>query len=131
MKTKRLVMVVDDEPKIRFVIKKILEKEGLSVIEAGSGEECIEKLNEQKVDLVLMDVMMPGINGWEACARIKNNEETSDTVISMLTVKTAEEDKIKSLEESLADWHIQKPINRAKLVKAVKWLTEHPPRRSE
>jgi len=129
MGTKKIVMVVDDEPKIRFIIRKILEKEGFEIIEAESGEECIEKLKDQDTDLILMDVMMPGMNGWETCAVIKKDEKTKDKVVSMLTVKTSEEDKIKSLEDSLADWHIQKPVNKEKLVKAVKWLTENPPRR--
>lgn len=129
MMVKKLIMIVDDEPKIRLVIRKILEREGFSVSEAESGEDCLKKLNVQKPDLILMDVMMPGIDGWETCTMIKSNEETKDLVVSMLTVKTSEEDKIKSLEESLADWHIQKPIEREKLTRAVKWLTENPPRR--
>jgi CheY-like chemotaxis protein len=123
------VMVVDDETNIRFVLKRMLEKGGYDVIEARNGIECLDLLSKERPDLIILDVMMPGMDGWETCARIKNDEKTKDITVSMLSVKKAHEDKINSLEDSLADWHISKPIDRDELISTVKWLLDSPPRR--
>ncbi len=123
------VMVVDDETNIRFVLKRMLEKAGYGVIEARNGNECLDILSRERPDLILLDVMMPGMDGWKTCARIKNDEKTRDITVSMLTVKKARGDKISSLEDSLADWHISKPIDRDVLTSTVQWLLESPPRR--
>jgi CheY-like chemotaxis protein len=123
------IMVVDDEADICFVISKMLEREGYKVITAESGEKAIEMLKGAKPDLILLDVMMPGLDGWETCAKIKTQQETMEIPVVMLTAKTAEEDKIKALEECGAEWHISKPIDRPKFIETVKWLLESPPRR--
>jgi CheY-like chemotaxis protein len=123
------IMVVDDEQDIRFVIGKMLEKEGYEVIEASSGEESLEILKETKPDLILLDVMMPGLDGWETCAKIKLMKEINQIPVVMLTAKTADEDKIKALEECGANWHISKPLDRAKFIETVRWLLKSPPRR--
>jgi two-component system response regulator VicR len=65
------IMVADDEPDIVYVIKAMLEKEDYEVIEAYSGEECLEKLEAENPDLILLDVMMPGLDGWEISKIIK------------------------------------------------------------
>lgn len=123
------IMVVDDEPDIRYLLREMLEREGYEVIEAGDGRECLEKLKKERPDLILLDVMLPGMLGWEVSRRIKEEEATRSIPVAMLTVRTAEEDKVKSLEESLADWHISKPMDRKKLIETVKWLLENPPKR--
>ena len=123
------IMVVDDETDIRFVIRKMLEKEGYEVVTAESGEEAIEILKDTRPDLILLDVMMPGLDGWETCTKIKSNKKTMQTPVVMLTAKTAEEDKIKALDECGAQWHISKPIDRPKFIETVKWLLKSPPRR--
>ncbi len=125
------IMVVDDEMDIRYVIRKMLEREGFAVMEAESGEDALDKLKKAKPDLILLDIMMPGIDGWETCARIKSNNDLTSIPVVMLTAKTAEEDKIKALEECGAEWHISKPIDMAKFVETVKWLLESPPRRED
>lgn len=125
------IMVVDDEEDILFVIRKMLEKEGFEVITVESGEEALEKLNKLKPDMILLDVMMPGLDGWETCAKIKSEKEIKDIPVVMLTAKTGDEDKIKALDECRAEWHISKPIDRVKFIDTVKWLLESPPRNSE
>lgn len=122
-------MVVDDEPDIRYLLRKMLEKEGYEVTEARDGRECLEKLKKERPDLILLDIMMPGMFGWEVSKRIKEDEMTKSIPVAMLTVRTSEEDKVKSLEESLADWHISKPMDREKLMETIKWLLETPPKR--
>lgn len=122
-------MVVDDEPDIRYLLRKMLEKEGYEVTEARDGRECLEKLKKERPDLILLDIMMPGMFGWEVSKRIKEDEMTKSIPVAMLTVRTSEEDKVKSLEESLADWHISKPVDREKLMETIKWLLETPSKR--
>ncbi|MDI6655200.1 MAG: response regulator [Candidatus Hydrothermarchaeota archaeon] len=126
---RKRIMVVDDEPDIRYLLRKMLEKEGYEVIEARDGRDCLERLKKERPDLILLDIMMPGMLGWEVSKKIKEDEKFKSIPVAMLTVRTAEEDKVKSLEESLADWHISKPIDREKLIETVKWLLETPPKR--
>ncbi|MEE9594070.1 MAG: response regulator, partial [Candidatus Hydrothermarchaeales archaeon] len=78
---------------------------------------------------VLLDVMMPEMDGWETCKIIRADDETKDTPIAMLTVKSTDKDYLRSLDEATADWHIAKPIDIAKLIKTVEWLLESPHRK--
>ncbi len=124
------IMVVDDEPDITFIVKETLTREGYDVIVANNGKEALEKIKSEDPDLVLLDVMMPELDGWETCKQIKADDDTKDTMVTMLTVKSEDEDKVKSLDYALADWHINKPIDRKKLVKTVKWLLTNPIKRA-
>lgn len=123
------ILVVDDEPDLRFILRKILEREGYAVIEAENGEKALELLKNDKPDLILLDIMMPGLDGWETAKRIKSNSENRDIKIAMLTAKVQDEDKVKSLEEANVEWHITKPVDKAKLLSTVKWLLEFQPKR--
>lgn len=120
------IMVVDDEADMRFMVRKILENEGHEVIEAEAGKVALEKLKEVKPDLILLDVMMPGLDGWEVCKQIRENKETENITVTMLTVKSTDEDKVTSFDDGLADWHISKPFKKKRFVKTVKWLLENP-----
>jgi CheY-like chemotaxis protein len=120
------IMIVDDEEKIRYIVRKMLEGEGYEVVDAESAKQCFEILKDEKPDLILMDVMMPEMDGWEAAREVKRDETNKDIIISMLTVKSEDEDKIKSLDEANADWHIAKPIKRDKLLQTVGWLLTNP-----
>ena len=124
------ILVVDDEPDITFIVKETLMREGYEVIVANNGKEALEKIKSEDPDLVLLDVMMPELDGWETCKQIKADSDTKDTMVTMLTVKSEDEDKVKSLDYALADWHINKPIDRKKLVKTVKWLLTNPIKRA-
>lgn len=116
------IMVVDDDVKILGIVKEMLQREGFEVIVADSGGMCLEVLENEKPDLILMDVMMPEMDGWETVEKIKEDESNKDIRISMLTVKSASEDMIKSLDDVKADWHLTKPVNREKLMEAVDFL---------
>ncbi len=112
------ILLVDDEPDIRYITKRMLEKEGHEIIEACDGEECLQKLESEKPDLILLDVMMPGLKGWEVCRKIKAEEKTRSIPVVMFTVRTSEED----LEESRkcgAEAHINKPFEREELLRVV------------
>ncbi len=118
------ILVVDDEPDILYLVNKVLSNKGYTVIKASSGLDAVEKVKKEKPDLVLLDVMMPEMDGWETCKQIKADEDTKDTIVTMLTVKSSDKDYLKSLDEATADWHIAKPIDIEKLFKTVEWLLE-------
>ncbi len=113
------IMVVDDEVNILGIIRKMLQKEGYEVIVADSGKLCLEILENEKPDLILMDIMMPEMDGWETVKRIRKDKNNDGIIISMLSVKSLEEDMEKSLNEAHADWHLSKPIVRQRLLYAL------------
>ena len=126
-----VVMVVDDDPGIRFVVGKILSEEGYYVVEAESGEDCLEKLKVQRPDLILLDIMMPGIDGWETCRKIKDDDVLKAIPVVVLTVRGSDQDKSKSFQESGANAHITKPIIWEKLLSIVKWFLKNFPKEAE
>ena len=81
------VLIVDDEPDILFTLSRMLEMSGYSVAKAASGKDCIKKLNEFTPDLVLLDIMMPEMSGWDVAAKIKDNSSWRDIPIIFLTAK--------------------------------------------
>ncbi len=128
--TKSRILVVDDEPGIRFIIHKMLEGAGYEVLEADSGEEGLKILGKEKVDLVLMDIMMPGIDGWSATKKIKENPATKNIPVAILSVRGEEEDKVKSFQTASADAHIDKPIIMDKTLSTIEWLLRNFPKKS-
>ncbi|RMF89125.1 MAG: response regulator [Methanobacteriota archaeon] len=122
-----VVMVVDDEEDFLYEVRRMLEKEGMDVVTASSGKEALEIHKGQRPDLILLDVMMPEMDGWTVAKMLKRDGHTRDITLAMLTVKSTLEDKIQSLEDSMADWHIAKPIKRERFIDTVKWLLENPP----
>jgi CheY-like chemotaxis protein len=115
-------MVVDDEEKIRFVIGRMLEDEGHEVMGADSGKQCLEILKNKKPDLILMDVLMPEMDGWKAVQEVRKDKSNKDIIISMLTIKSRDKDRVRSLDEVRADWHLAKPVTKDTLVQTVGWL---------
>jgi two-component system alkaline phosphatase synthesis response regulator PhoP len=120
------IMVVDDEEKIRYVVRKILEGKGYEVIDADGGKQCLEILKNEKPDMILMDILMPGMNGWEVVKEVKEDWSNKYIMICMLTVKSTGGDREKSLVDTGADWHISKPIPSEDLLEAVRWLLTRP-----
>ena len=115
------ILVVEDEPEIRILVKTILEKAGYSVVEAEDGEAALRLVNEEEPDLVLLDVMIRGIEGWEVCRRIRENEATRRLPIIMVTVRTTDEDIQRSVECG-ANAHINKPFDQRELLDTIKKL---------
>lgn len=110
------VLIVDDELQIRRVLRTMLTSQGYPVIEAPSGDDALEKVREEKVDLVLLDVNMAGRSGIETCAEIRRS---SDVPIIMLTVRNSEKDKVKALDAG-ADDYITKPFGAEELMARVR-----------
>lgn len=117
------ILLVDDEPEIVALTKIVLEREGHEVIGADDSTKCFEMLSEVSPDLVLMDVMMPGDDGWTACRKIKEDEKTRDVPVAMFTVRTSEA-SIRKSHECGADAHINKPIDMEELLGTIKNLTK-------
>lgn len=113
-------MIVDDEENMVELVRAILEKEGFEIISAYSGKECLEKLKEVKPDLILMDIMMPGITGKETVKKIRENPKTKDIKVIFLTVVRLSEIGREELKELKAVDYITKPFENKDLVERVK-----------
>lgn len=107
----RTVLVVDDEPLIREVVVRYLEREGYRVIEAGDGETARQLVQKHTPDLVVLDVMLPGVDGLEVCKWIRSQ---SDTPVILLTARGEETDRIVGLELG-ADDYVVKPFSPREL----------------
>jgi two-component system alkaline phosphatase synthesis response regulator PhoP/two-component system response regulator ResD len=114
--TKETILVVDDEANIIALAKMYLEKEGYQVERAMDGTEALRKVDELEPTLMVLDLMLPEVDGWEVCRRVRAN---SDLPIIMLTARDDDVDKIVGLELG-ADDYLTKPFNPRELVARVK-----------
>jgi DNA-binding response OmpR family regulator len=112
------IMAVDDEPDITKLIEKILKKAGYNVTTCNSGKECLEKYKKEKPDLVLLDVMMPGMDGWEVYKQIKKINKAQK--ICFLTAVTLESDARKKMDELKVSDYLTKPFDPPELIERVK-----------
>ena len=110
------ILVVDDDPKIRTVVRRGLAYEGYRVVEAGSGEEALEKAREHLPDLVVLDIMMPGIDGLEVTRRLRSAGD--EVAILMLTARDEVKDRVVGLETG-ADDYLVKPFSFEELLARV------------
>jgi DNA-binding response OmpR family regulator len=120
MAKKKTILVVDDEKNLVEMVAEILEEEGFKVISAFNGEECLKVLRKKKVDLVLLDIMMPKSDGWMVHRKIKENSNWKDLPIIILTAKTDDIDRNIGLEVAKVDDFITKPFVPEDLVNRVK-----------
>ncbi len=116
MSRKYKILIVDDEARMRRFVRMNLETEGFEVIEAENAYEAIEKVRDELPDLVLLDVAMPGMDGFEALQYIR---EMSDVPVIMLTVKDEEEDRIRGLDLG-ADDYVTKPFSPRELASRIR-----------
>ncbi|RBP47947.1 histidine kinase/DNA gyrase B/HSP90-like ATPase [Roseimicrobium gellanilyticum] len=116
--TPALVLVVDDQPRNLQMLKASLMREGFRVVVAGSGEEALEMLERQQPDLMLLDVMMPGMDGFDVCAKVKSNPATRDIPVIFLTGETQLQSIKKGFEVGGVDY-VTKPFNRQEMVARV------------
>jgi len=116
------ILLVDDEPDIRSLYKRIIEREGYKVSTAASGSEALKTLEELSPDLIVLDIMMPGMDGWEVARRIRGDKRFSKVPIIMLTVKSEIEDKMRSIDVAGADRHLSKPVEVSELMGTIKAL---------
>jgi len=113
------VLIVDDSPTETHVLKTILEKNGYQTLSAPNGEEGIEVAKAEKPDLVLMDVVMPGLNGYQATRRLSRDPETSNIPVIIVTTKNQETDKVWGLRQG-AKAYLVKPVSETELLERIK-----------
>jgi phosphate regulon transcriptional regulator PhoB len=118
MNTKK-ILIVDDEPDLVELVSYNLKKEGFKVSTAPDGEEALEKVRKSAFDLIILDLMLPGIQGSELCRTLRSNPKTETLPIIMLTAKGEVADKIRGLETG-ADDYMTKPFSPKELVARVR-----------
>ncbi len=112
------ILIVDDEPDLVELLSYNLKKEGFGVLTAPDGEDALHKIRKTEVDLILLDLMLPGIQGLELCRILRQNPKTERIPIIMLTAKGEEGDKIRGLETG-ADDYMTKPFSPKELIARV------------
>ena len=112
------VLIVDDSPTEAHVLKGMLEKNGYETEIAQSGTEGIERAKAFKPDLVLMDVVMPGLNGFQATRQLTKDPETADIPVIIVTTKDQETDRVWGLRQGAKDF-LTKPVSEQRLMEKV------------
>jgi two-component system sensor kinase FixL len=119
------ILLVDDDPTNLQILHQVLGGRGYKLIIAKSGEDALKIAERMKPHLVLLDIMMPGIDGYETCKRLKENPETSNAAIIFLSAMDNPEDKKKGLEMGAIDF-IQKPFQSDHVIATVEtYFTTH------
>jgi twitching motility two-component system response regulator PilH len=109
------ILVVDDSPTERHFMVDLLTKNGYQVVTAESGEEGVTKAKAEKPDLIIMDVVMPGLNGYQATRTLTRDDDTKNIPVLMCTSKGQETDKIWGLRQGAQDYLV-KPVNPDELL---------------
>jgi DNA-binding response OmpR family regulator len=120
---KRKILVVDDDPTMVKLINVNLKLNNYSVVEATSGEQALDVVDAEGLDLVVLDIMMPGVDGWEVLKRIRSNPETQEMPVILVTAKTQDSDVIRGWELG-ADEYVIKPFNPLLLVEVIKMVLD-------
>ncbi len=121
--SKREILIVEDNPQTVKLVKFILEKSKYSTISAKDGEEGLQMARERKPDLIILDLMLPGIDGYQVCEALKADPNTKEIPVIVLTALDTGVDFEKALEKK-ADWYITKPFEAQHLLKRVDYLIE-------
>ena len=118
-----LIMIVDDSPTEVHVLRTALENHGYETVAASDGEECLSLARQVKPDRILMDVVMPGVNGYQATRTLTRDPQTSAIPIVMISSKSLETDKIWGMRQGAADY-LTKPVTEADLLAKAKELLD-------
>jgi DNA-binding response OmpR family regulator len=119
------ILIVDDEPGIVVPVQFLMEQQGYHVMTANRGEDALDMICQYKPDLVLLDIMLPGIDGYEVCEIVRLNPNYRDVKIMFLTAKGREVDIKRGLALG-ADAYITKPFSNVALIAKVKEILEKP-----
>ncbi|MBU0574348.1 MAG: response regulator transcription factor [Candidatus Margulisiibacteriota bacterium] len=115
------VLIADDEIEIREVLRAVFEANKFEVLEYSDGEAALSNALLKKPDLIILDVMMPRISGWEACRELKKNEQTKNIPVIILTAKSRDIDELMTAEAG-ADLYIKKPFDPKDILEKAKAL---------
>src|SRR3989338_3703488 len=116
---KKKILVVDDEKDLSALVSLHMKMAGFEVLTANNGEKALDLSREEKPDLIILDLMLPKIDGWQVCEQLRQNAATKDIPVIMLTARTQIEDKLKGFEAG-ADDYVTKPFSPRELVARVK-----------
>jgi two-component system alkaline phosphatase synthesis response regulator PhoP len=115
---KKTILVVDDEPELVTMIRNILEENGYRVICAFDGPQVFEVLKKQTPDIILLDIMMPEMNGLDVLTRLKGDPETSSIPVFLLTAQDEYQEMLTGYDTG-TDYYITKPFTRTQLMKSI------------
>ncbi len=115
----KLILVADDEPDIVTIVEMILKSQGYDVLKASTGLEALELAERFNPDLILLDIMMPDMDGWEVLRLLHVDPATSEIPVAMISAKTGSRAKIASMQEGAVDY-ITKPFDSLELLTKVK-----------
>ncbi len=110
-----LIMIVDDSPTEVHVMKTALEKHGFQTMSAADGSECLSLAREMRPDLIFMDVVMPGVNGYQATRSLTSDPQTKSIPVIMITTKGQETDRIWGMRQGAVDYLV-KPVGESALI---------------
>ena len=119
MADKRRILCIEDEPEMIDLIRLILERKGFEVLGAVGGQEGLETVRREKPDLVLLDLMMPDVDGWEVYRQMKADEEIKDIPVVVVTAKAQSIDKVLGLHIAKVDDYVTKPFGPGDLLESV------------
>ena len=117
------ILIVDDEPSIVVPVQFLMQQQGYTVLVAGDGHDALDMIYKYLPDLILLDIMLPGIDGYEVCEIVRLNPKLRNVKIIFLTAKGREVERAKGLALG-ADAYITKPFSNAELVAKVKTILE-------
>ncbi len=120
----KLILCIEDEPEMIDLIRLILNRRGFEVIGANGGKEGLESIRKEKPDLVLLDLMMPDMDGWEVYQQMKADEKTRDVPVIVVTAKAQSIDKVLGLHIAKVDDYIAKPFSPQELLASVDKVLE-------
>lgn len=114
---KATVLIVDDEVHLVKILRFTLEHEGYNVISAFDGREAVDKIESERPDIIILDLMLPGIDGYKVCNKVKKNEELKEIPVIILSARNFESENIE--EKIMADALMKKPFNTQELLKVI------------
>ena len=120
MAEKQLIICVEDEPEVTELVQIILQREGYEVLGAKGGQEGLDLIREKLPDLILLDLMMPDVDGWEVYQQLQAEEATTNIPVIVVTAKAQSIDKVLGLYIAKVDDYITKPFKPSELVQRVK-----------
>ena len=115
---KQKILIVEDEESLLKLESILLTSKGYDVRGVSNGQLALDAIEEERPDLILLDIMLPEIDGFEVCQRVKDNPETKDIPIIMLTAKKSRDDMARG-EKVGADWYITKPFKSAMVIETI------------
>ncbi len=123
MAASKRILIVDDEPNILTALRFLLEEEGLTVYQASNGQEALAVLNQHRPELVILDVMMPGMDGFETARHIRRDPRHMDVTIIFLTAKGTQQDRFNGYDSG-GEIYLTKPFENQALLNTVNEIFE-------